>query len=157
MHPRGLARGVRAALRELVINSLSQVKGFLLEVLRQTQASLLDKQDDLRRAIELLLTPVRMRNELTNVFQFASVEPGVRGDERGAREFVDRMIGSTAVAASEDRLRTEPTPGFAIVANNGLAFDLQRGTHVAWNNEAWWDRNPRQFAFGTQPSNGSNA
>ncbi|MBT0963841.1 hypothetical protein, partial [Denitromonas iodatirespirans] len=59
-------------------------------------------------------------------------------DTAQAKTFVSRMLGEVQVAALDARLKDAPTSGHRLVRNTELAYQLQDGVHVAWNERAWW-------------------
>lgn len=134
---------------DILLMASANVKGYLLEQLRQINKDLEEAKDefdvqwrqmkqDVKEALEWLLSSVEQKTELENVYQHATLEFNKTADTAVARAFVRRTLGETEVAALDARLKDAPTPGYRLVRNTELAYQLQDSVHVAWNERAWW-------------------
>lgn len=134
---------------DILLMASANVKGYLLEQLRQINKDLEEAKDefdvqwrqmklDVKETLEWLLSSVEQKTELENVYQHATLEFDKTADTAVARAFVRHTLGETEVAALDARLKDAPTPGYRLVRNTELAYQLQDSVHVAWNERAWW-------------------
>ncbi|MBT0963615.1 hypothetical protein [Denitromonas iodatirespirans] len=134
---------------DILLMASANVKGYLLEQLRQINKDLEEAKDefdvqwrqmklDVKETLEWLLSSVEQKTELENVYQHATVDFSKVADTAQAKTFVSRMLGEVQVAALDARLKDAPTSGHRLMRNTELAYQLQDSVHVAWNERAWW-------------------
>ncbi|WP_323003752.1 hypothetical protein [Denitromonas sp.] len=134
---------------DILLMASANVKGYLLEQLRrldqkldvlknETDEKWREMKQDVKEALEWLLSSVEQKTELENVYQHATVDFSKVADTAQAKTFVSRTLGEVQVAVLDARLKDAPTSGHRLVRNTELAYQLQDGVHVAWNDRAWW-------------------
>lgn len=134
---------------DILLMASANVKGYLLEQLRrldqkldvlknETDEKWREMKQDVKEALEWLLSSIEQKTELENVYQHATVDFSKVADTAQAKTFVSRTLGEVQVAALDARLKDTPTSGHRLVRNTELAYLLQDGVHVAWNERAWW-------------------
>lgn len=136
---------------DILLMASANVKGYLLEQLRRLDQKLdvlkndtdekwREMKQDVTEALEWLLSCIEQKTELENVYQHATMDFSKVADTAQAKTFVSRTLGEVQVAALDARLKDAPTSGHRLVRNTELAYQLQDGVHVAWNERAWWVR-----------------
>ncbi len=138
---------------ELLLMASANVKGYLLEQLRrldqkldvlknETDEKWLEMKQDVKEALEWLLSSVEQQAELENVYQHATADFSKLTDTAPVKAFVSRTA-SPAQLAALNGLKDVPSPGHRLVRNTEFAYQMQRGVHVAWNDRAWWAHGAR--------------
>jgi hypothetical protein len=141
-----------------LVNSIAEVKGILLyelqsiqqkaqQIKRDASDKLEELQQGVQQAIQSLLNSIYLRNELYNVFQHASADGEKISPAQSAAlmAWVEHHSG-TSVTELASNLKTEPTPGYYLVANNSFAYRMNNGTQIAWRRDTLMAPDDTRFA-----------
>jgi hypothetical protein len=141
-----------------LVNSIAEVKGILLYELQNIQqkaqqikhsasSKFEELQQGVQHAIQSILNSVYLRNELYNVFQHASTDGGKISPTQAATlmAWVEQHSGANITELASN-LKTKPTPGYYLVANNSFAYQMNNGTQIAWQRETLMAPDDTRFA-----------
>lgn len=116
-------------LRMAIANIKAQINFLLQRIYKRHN----DLREDAREVLNWLFGSIYQTAEYDNVLQHSFGDFTTKGDAAMARSDLVNIIGLSAVASLEGRLKDIPATGFMLARNDDpVAYGMQTGTHMAW-------------------------
>lgn len=129
-----LERIAEAKADDVLLETLAETKGYLLQMLDEARKEFDDSLDLIRRAADRVFSAAQTRQEIENIYQFTNAKIAEKNmSESPARLLAANLVGVGQLAIIESKVRVEPAPGYRLAFNDTFQYRLQRGNHVAWN------------------------
>lgn len=121
--------------RDYVLTSVAEAKALLLGLLERMKADMSELRQEIEDTARWLFGAVQTTQEADNVYQRIGVAMDSRiGEQVGHARLAALVGGEHQVETVVARLKTEPTPGYALAFAHEPAYQFARnaGIHMAW-------------------------